>query len=131
MNKVYISKNEYEKCKHVKTIFDELAQNQTGLNAFCIADAYPFGFVVLEWFYEDEGFEDKTYFNESSKLFDHLFGIWEYGYNETLKEKYGNWDMSDEQLEELISDEDRAIRDKKRQDCIAQYKKGIAKIDEE
>lgn len=121
--KDYISKKEYEKCKQVKNIFDCYMENRSGLNEFCIADAYPFGFTVLEWYFKGDGFDTQTFFNNASILFDYLLKLWEEGFIYDLKEKYGNCEMLDKELEKIVSAEDVEKKNQIRRDIIMEYEK--------
>ena len=124
----YITQKEYEKCKQIKYIFDKLMENKSGFNEFCIADAYPFGFVVLEWFYKNAGFDTQTYFQNASDLFDYLMKVWEFGYIYCLKDKYGDCEMSDKELKKMLSIEDSEAMEAICHDLIMQYE-NIALMD--
>lgn len=129
--KEYMSKEEYEKCKKVKEIFDTLLENKSGYNEFCIADAYPFGFLVMEWFYPEEGFDSNSYFNNASELFDYSLSVWESGYLFGLKEKYSDCDMSDSQTYDKMSEEEKEAMECIRHEFLMRYENGVVCWDQE
>lgn len=56
-----------------KRIFSDFIESQTD---FCVVDAYPFGYLVLEWYDENIGFNNQTFFHRASDLFDYLLNSW-------------------------------------------------------
>lgn len=55
-----ISKTECAHCLEVKNIFNNFIEDE---NDFCVVDAYPFGYLVLEWYDEKTGFANQKYRN--------------------------------------------------------------------
>ncbi|MDD3415792.1 MAG: hypothetical protein PHY47_17595 [Lachnospiraceae bacterium] len=72
--KEYITSTEQAQCLEVKEIFDTFLQE---VGDSCIVDAYPFGFLVMEWFHEEYGFSSQKIFLNASDLFDYMLSYWE------------------------------------------------------
>ena len=68
-----ITKAECTHCLDVKRIFSDFIESQ---NDFCVVDAYPFGYLVLELYDENIGFTNQTFFHHASDLFDYLLNSW-------------------------------------------------------
>lgn len=115
--KEYISKMELEHCMQVKAIFQKLSES----NDFCVVDAYPFGCVVLEWFMPERGFDHQVYFTDASELFDYLLELWEKIYLFGMEEIYGDTEMSEEEVREILPDERKKEMADIRKDYIMQY----------
>lgn len=69
---VYITEEEREKCRKVADAFTELYE----MADVMVADAGRFGFVRLQWFNEEEGFDSAVVFSDSAELFEELWRIW-------------------------------------------------------
>lgn len=100
-----ITKAECTHCLDVKRIFSDFIESQTD---FCVVDAYPFGYLVLEWYDENIGFNNQTFFNRASDLFDYLLNSWKritvYSYTrDDGKNEYN------ELLEQLTTEEQEEI----------------------
>ena len=108
-----ITKAECTHCLDVKRIFSDFIESQTD---FCVVDAYPFGYLVLEWYDENIGFNNQTFFHRASDLFDYLLNSWKritvysytrddgkYEYNELLEQ------LTTEEQEEINLQEQRYI----------------------
>ena len=100
-----ITKAECTHCLDVKRIFSDFIESQTD---FCVVDAYPFGYLVLEWYDENIGFNNQTYFHRASDLFDYLLNSWKritvYSYTrDDGKNEYN------ELLEQLTTEEQEEI----------------------
>ena len=100
-----ISKAECTHCLDVKRIFSDFIESQTD---FCVVDAYPFGYLVLEWYDENIGFNNQTFFHRASDLFDYLLNSWKritvYSYTrDDGKNEYN------ELLEQLTTEEQEEI----------------------
>lgn len=100
-----ITKAECTHCLDVKRIFSDFIESQTD---FCVVDAYPFGYLVLEWYDENIGFNNQTFFHRASDLFDYLLNSWkritEYSYTrDDGKNEYN------ELLEQLTTEEQEEI----------------------
>lgn len=120
--KEYISKTEREHCNQVKEIFKDLSE-QANVGSFTVVDAYPYGHVVLEWFYPGKGFDSQRYFTKASDLFDCLLDIWESNFLHNLKIKYGNTDLDDEEIIRLLSADELAELKQTREQFINEYRK--------
>lgn len=100
-----ITKAECTHCLDVKRIFSDFIETQTD---FCVVDAYPFGYLVLEWYDENIGFNNQTFFHRASDLFDYLLNSWKritvYSYTrDDGKNEYN------ELLEQLTTEEQEEI----------------------
>lgn len=100
-----ITKAECTHCLDVKRIFSDFIESQTDL---CVVDAYPFGYLVLEWYDENIGFNNQTFFHRASDLFDYLLNSWKritvYSYTrDDGKNEYN------ELLEQLTTEEQEEI----------------------
>lgn len=100
-----ITKAECTHCLDVKRIFSDFIESQTD---FCVVDAYPFGYLVLEWYDENIGFNNQTFFHRASDLFDYLLNSWKritvYSYTrDDSKNEYN------ELLEQLTTEEQEEI----------------------
>lgn len=100
-----ITKAECTHCLDVKRIFSDFIESQTD---FCVVDAYPFGYMVLEWYDENIGFNNQTFFHRASDLFDYLLNSWKritvYSYTrDDGKNEYN------ELLEQLTTEEQEEI----------------------
>lgn len=108
-----------EHCKQVKEIFRELSEES---GDFCVVDAYPFGCVVLEWFIPESGFDRQEYFTDASELFDYLLEAWEKIYLFEMEKIYGDTEMSEEEIRELLPKEQKKEMEDIRNAYIMQYK---------
>lgn len=100
-----ITKAECTHCLDVKRIFSDFIESQTD---FCVVDAYPFRYLVLEWYDENIGFNNQTFFHRASDLFDYLLNSWKritvYSYTrDDGKNEYN------ELLEQLTTEEQEEI----------------------
>lgn len=100
-----ITKAECTHCLDVKRIFSDFIESQTD---FYVVDAYPFGYLVLEWYDENIGFNNQTFFHRASDLFDYLLNSWKritvYSYTrDDGKNEYN------ELLEQLTTEEQEEI----------------------
>lgn len=100
-----ITKAECTHCLDVKRIFSDFIESQTD---FCVVNAYPFGYLVLEWYDENIGFNNQTFFHRASDLFDYLLNSWKritvYSYTrDDGKNEYN------ELLEQLTTEEQEEI----------------------
>ena len=100
-----ITKAECTHCLDVKRILSDFIESQTD---FCVVDAYPFGYLVLEWYDENIGFNNQTFFHRASDLFDYLLNSWKritvYSYTrDDGKNEYN------ELLEQLTTEEQEEI----------------------
>lgn len=100
-----ITKAECTHCLDVKRIFSDFIESQTD---FCVVDAYPFGYLVLEWYDENIGFNNQTFFHRASDLFDYLLNSWKritvYSYTrDDGKNEYN------ELLEQLTTEEQEEV----------------------
>lgn len=59
----FITKAECRNCLDVKHIFEDFIEKEKD---FCVLDAYPFGYLVLEWFDEERGFANQKFFYSAS-----------------------------------------------------------------
>lgn len=112
-----ITKAECTHCLDVKRIFSDFIESQTD---FCVVDAYPFGYLVLEWYDENIGFNNQTFFHRASDLFDYLLNSWKritvYSYTrDDGKNEYN------ELLEQLTTEEQEEIN-LQEQRYIMEYK---------
>ena len=100
-----ITKAECTHCLDVKRIFSDFIESQTD---FFVVVAYPFGYLVLEWYDENIGFNNQTFFHRASDLFDYLLNSWKritvYSYTrDDGKNEYN------ELLEQLTTEEQEEI----------------------
>ena len=72
MAEKYITDEQRAKCQKVAEAFTELYE----LTDVIVADAGRFGFVRLQWFNEEEGFDSAEVFSDSTELFEELWRIW-------------------------------------------------------
>ena len=72
MAEKYITDEQRAKCRKVAEAFTELYE----LTDVMVADAGRFGFVRLQWFSEEEGFDSAEVFSDSLELFEELWRIW-------------------------------------------------------
>lgn len=72
MAEKYITQEQREKCRKVADAFAELYE----LADVMVADAGRFGFVRLQWFSEEEGFDSAAVYSDSAELFEELWRIW-------------------------------------------------------
>lgn len=70
--KVYITKEEQEKCRRVAEAFAELY----GLENILVMDAGRYGFVKLQYYKEPQGFDDVITFTDSQSMFENLWQEW-------------------------------------------------------
>ena len=70
--KIYITKEEQEKCRKVADAFAELYEFENIL----VIDAGRYGFVKLQYYKPPQGFEDAITFTYSRSLFDNLWQEW-------------------------------------------------------
>ena len=115
-----ITKTECEHCAQVKEIFQDLS-DCSGTDGLCIVDAYPFGYVVLEWFYPEKGFDSQAYFTSASDLFDYVLDVWENRYIHKMKEKYGDTDLDDDEILAIMTQEDADQMKQIKNNYIMQY----------
>ena len=117
--KEYISKEELARCMKVKNIFAELSERNGN---FCVVDAYPFGCEVLEWFNEDEGFDRSEHFTDSHELFDYLLSTWEKIYLYEVGSCYGNTELEEDEILEILPEEKKKEMEQIREGYIQQYR---------
>ena len=72
MAEIYITEEQRAKCRKVADAFAELY----GLADVMAADAGRFGFVILQWYNEGEGFDSAAAFSDGMELFGELWRIW-------------------------------------------------------
>lgn len=72
MGKIYIIKEQKEKCQKVADAFAVLYE----VTDVMVVDAGRFGFVKLQWFSEEQGFDTAEVYLDSSELFEELWRIW-------------------------------------------------------
>ncbi|MDD3184575.1 MAG: hypothetical protein EOM34_12890 [Clostridia bacterium] len=115
VNKETISKEECEKCRQVKEIFVDFIED---LNDFCVSDAYPFCYIVLEWFDKEQGFSNQNLFYTASDLFDYLLDYWK---RTTIYHMISEAeDLDPEQALEQLTEEQRAeLKDGEREYMMA------------
>ena len=73
----YITREECERCRQVKEIFSDYLEE---CRDTCVADAYPFAYVVLECFSQKGGFDSQKCMYTAPELFDCLMELWESRY---------------------------------------------------
>lgn len=106
--KIYITKEEQEKCRKVADAFTELYEIENIL----VMDAGRFGYVKLQYYRQPYGFDDVITFTDSQSMFSNL---WEEWLNttlvlltrgtpiaETTYEEMFQW-LSEEKQKELLS----------------------------
>lgn len=72
MKEVYITAEERKKCQKVADAFAELYENENIL----VMDAGRYGFVKLQYYSKQRGFENVFTFVDSKSLFDDLWQEW-------------------------------------------------------
>ncbi|MCM1218854.1 MAG: hypothetical protein NC548_30595 [Lachnospiraceae bacterium] len=72
MAETYITEEQRAECRKVADAFAELYE----LTDVAVADAGRFGFVRLQWYNEDGGFDSAVAYSDSSELFEELWRIW-------------------------------------------------------
>lgn len=113
--KEYITSVQQAHCSEVKEIFDAFLQE---VGDSCIVDAYPFGFLVLEWFNKEHGFSSQKVFYNASDLFDYMLSYWEtYQAHRIIKPE----DQDDEQAVLRAIDTIRETMQYERNELIMQY----------
>lgn len=70
--KIYITKEEQEKCRKVADAFAELYD----LENILVMDAGRYGFVKLQYYKEPQGFDDVVTFTDSQSMFENLWQEW-------------------------------------------------------
>lgn len=70
-NKVYITADESKKCRKIADAYVELEEWD-----ILVLDAGRFGFIRLQWFEENESFEDVVTYTDSREMFDDLWENW-------------------------------------------------------
>ncbi len=70
--KMYISEDEHKKCGRVAEAFAELYENED----IVVLDAGRYGYVKLQYYRLDFGFETMITFTDSRRLFDDLWEEW-------------------------------------------------------
>ena len=116
MAEIYITEEQRAKCRKVAEAFTELY----GLTDVMVADAGRFGFVLLQWFNEGEGFDSAAAFSDGMELFGELWRIWYE--HEVLTPVLGT------PLEELDYDDIFRTLSKDRQDEIMKKKEHFAAL---
>lgn len=74
MQKSYISAEEHKKCRKVVAAFNEAFEGQDLL----VFDAGRFGFVKLQYYVPDWGFDSVTTYRSSKEMFEGLWQEWFY-----------------------------------------------------
>lgn len=70
--KIYITKEEQEKCRKVADAFAELYD----LENILVMDTGRYGFVKLQYYKEPQGFDDVVTFTDSQSMFENLWQEW-------------------------------------------------------
>ena len=104
--KVYITKEEQEKCRRVAEAFAELY----GLENILVMDAGRYGFVKLQYYKEPQGFDDVITFTDSQSMFENLWQEWldtiEQAHNLGIKSNatmlYGHVEKPEHVIDHLI-----------------------------
>ena len=71
-NRVFITEEEKEKCRKVMEAYAELYEKTDVL----VVDAGKYGFVKLQYFNAEKGFDDAVSFLESKTMFEDLWEEW-------------------------------------------------------
>ena len=71
-NRVFITEEEKEKCRKVMEAYAELYEKTDVL----VVDAGKYGFVKLQYFNAEKGFDDAVSFLESQTMFEDLWEEW-------------------------------------------------------
>lgn len=111
-----ITKIECAHCKDVKHIFEEFIETEQD---FCVVDAYPFGYLVLEWYEEEHGFSNQKFFGKASDLFDYLLEYWER--TMVFRESASNGNLEYKELNEILPQEMKEHLELCKHDYIMQY----------
>lgn len=72
--RVYISETERERCRRVADAYSELYENEDLL----VMDAGRYGFVMVQYYAEQRGFDNVYTFTDSRELFEDLWKEWLY-----------------------------------------------------
>lgn len=111
-----ITKTECTHCRDVKHIFEEFIETEQD---FCVVDAYPFGYLVLEWYEEEQGFLNQKFFSNASDLFDYLLEYWER--TMVFKSSVSNGNLEYKELKEMLPQEIKEELELGKHDYIMQY----------
>lgn len=87
-NQIYITDNEREKCRKVAEVFAELEKYD-----IVVLDAGRYGFVKLQYYTYQKGFDDAITFTDSQALFDDLWKEWLHTQIILLAEEMGIGDI--------------------------------------
>ena len=87
-NQIYITDNEREKCRKVAEVFAELEKYD-----IVVLDAGRYGFVKLQYYTYQKGFDDAITFTDSQALFDDLWKEWIHTQIILLAEEMGIGDI--------------------------------------
>lgn len=101
------------KCAAVKELFDKVFSEQ-GINDCCILDTGNFGFVILKWYNEKNGFGAVNTFAKANDMFGYLLEEWEIFrlYQYAKKEQLTEYDIS-EMIEKISGDHKRELEEAK------------------
>lgn len=120
MRKQFILEEEKKNCGAVKRIFDKVFV-ESGMEDCCILDAENFGFVVLKWYNEKNGFDTVRTFTKGNELFMHLFEeyetflLYQYAKEERLTE------LDFHEISEKISEDHKKQFENAKSEVLRQY----------
>lgn len=113
MKRQYISTKEKNKCAAVKELFDKVFST-CGIDDCCILDTGNYGFVVLKWYNEKDGFGAVQTFIKAKDMFDYLLEEWEIFqlFKYAKQEQLTEYDIS-EMPEKISVDHKRELKEVK------------------
>lgn len=71
-NQMYITDSERKRCQKVADAFSELYKEHDIL----VLDTIRYGFIKLQYYSYENGFDDVTLFSDSQELFENLWNDW-------------------------------------------------------
>lgn len=117
--KEYITREECERCRQVKEIFSDYLEE---CRDTCVADAYPFAYVVLECFSQKDGFDSQKCMYTAPELFDCLMELWESRYLFLRGLENGTEERPYVEIQRLLTEGQRREMDERRSRYIRRYK---------
>lgn len=98
-------------------------------NDFCVSDAFPFCYIVLEWFDKEHGFSNHNLFYTASDLFDYLLAYWKR--TTVFQMEHGAENLGFEQAVEHLTAEQRIKLSGEEQEYVMAYEQLVILWDTE
>ena len=108
--RIFITEEEKEKCQRVANAYSELYD----ITDVLVVDAGRYGFVKLQYFNAEKGFDDAVSFLESQTMFDDLWEEWRILYLLDFAKGTPMVEMEyDDMFQRLPEDKKKELSDKK------------------